>query len=136
MRRGSSSNRSSARDPGVTARLASFKLHFREEHARVVPAAPFAGPGVDLRGDQAREALARAAPIVLWLDAREPGVRVRSLSIDLRSVRVLVTIDDDGAPRPRVVRVDPPASGEILSAAAPLVEFLADLAATKIAARR
>jgi hypothetical protein len=119
----------------IAPRVARFKLHVREEHARIVPAAPFVGPGVDLRGDEARAAIARAAPLVEWLHAREPGVHVRSLSVDLATGRVLVTIDD-GPARPRVVRVDAPQSAELLDAAAPLVAWLADVAAAKIAARQ
>ena len=54
--------------------------------------------------------------------------------MDLTTGRVLVTIDD-GAARPRVVRVDAPASAELVEAAADVVRFLSERAAAKLAAR-
>ena len=113
-------------------RVASFKLRLFEDHARV--ALTSGEIGVDLRGEDARAAFAAARPIFAWLDAREPGARFRSLSMDLTTGRVLVTIDD-GAARPRVVRVDAPASAELVEAAADVVRFLSERAAAKLAAR-
>jgi hypothetical protein len=120
-------------------RLASFKLLVSQERARIVPATndaggAFVGPGVDLVGERARAAIALAQPMLEWLDAREPGVRVRSLSADLASGRVLVTVDDGGE-RPRVLRIDAPSSAELLDRAAPLVAFLIEEARSKIRAR-
>jgi hypothetical protein len=111
--------------------IASFKLRFDEAHVRALPAndedgRPFEGPGIDLRGEAARAAFAAAAPVVSWFTAREPGVRVRSLSLELATGRVLATIAD--TPRPRVVRVDPPASVEIVDAARPLLAYLGEAA--------
>jgi hypothetical protein len=108
--------------------LASYKLRFHDEHVRAVPergldGGPFAGPGVDLRGDAARAILAAAAPIRAWLEAREPGVALRSLSIDRGKQRVLVTIEQDGD-RPRVLRFDPPHAPEIIEAARELERLL------------
>ncbi len=126
--------------------LASFKLRFADEHVRIVPlvdheGCPFRGPGVDLRGEDARGALALAAPIVAWLVAREP-VRVRSLSIDIGKRRILVTyVDPDGgdAQRPRVLRVDErfdaPSASALIELAAPLVARLAVLATAQLARR-
>jgi hypothetical protein len=83
---------------------------------------PFAGPGVDLRGDEARAVLDASAPLDAWLRAREPGVVLRTLSVDRRSLRVLVTLE--AVPRPRVVRFDPPQAIELLEAAKRLEELL------------
>jgi hypothetical protein len=121
--------------------IASFKLNFVEERVRVVPAQglsgePFAGPGIDLIGAEAREVLAQAKPLLAWLDAREP-VRVRSLSFDVARARLLVTVA--ATPRPRVVRIDPRvdagASAELVALAAPLLRRLGDVAAVKLVAR-
>jgi hypothetical protein len=114
------------------APIASFKLRLFEDHARV--ALTSGEPGVDLRGEEARAAFAAARPVFAWLDAREPGARFRSLSMDLATGRVLVTIDD-GTARPRVVRVDAPASLELVAAASDVVAYLTARAAAKVAAR-
>src|SRR5262249_28269367 len=107
--------------------IASFKLHFEEEHVRALPAKNeegglFEGPGVDLRGDAAREAFAAAAPLLAWIESREPGARVRSLSMDLASGRVLATLA--GGKRPRVVRIDSPASVELVDRAHAVLSYL------------
>ncbi len=106
--------------------LASYKLRLREDHVRAVPArdeagCPFAGPGVDVRGEEARPLLLLATPFREWLDAREPGVTLRSVSVDLAAQRVLITVEAMAPDqRPRVVRVDPPHGDELIAAAAPL----------------
>jgi len=119
----------------VTARLAlaSFKLRFHDVHVRAVPArdlsgCPFAGPGVDLRGENARAVLTEVAPIRGWLEAREPGIVLRSLSMDLVKSRVLITLFDQAAnqaaDRPRVLRFDPPSANELEELAQPLLRAL------------
>jgi hypothetical protein len=122
--------------------IASLKLNFVAGRVRIVPArdlsgCPFAGPGVDLVGAEAAAAIGVAAPIVAWLQQREPIV-VRTLSLDVPRGRLLVTIE--GKPRPRVVRIDPSldasASAEILERAAPLLRHLGGVAWDKLAARR
>ncbi|HEU4407432.1 MAG TPA: hypothetical protein VFS43_19355 [Polyangiaceae bacterium] len=124
--------------------LRSFKLHFVEARARVVPArdasgAAFAGPGVDLVGEGAREALALAAPLVAALAAFEPGVVVRSLSVDLAAPRLLASLEPatPGAdPRPRAVRLAEPALVErVLDRAGPLVRHLGERAREALARR-
>jgi hypothetical protein len=121
--------------------LASYKLRFHEDHVRAVPArdlegCPFAGPGVDLRGAEARAILALASPFRAWLEAREPGVTLRSLSVDLASKRVLVTLAPMTADqRPRVVRIDPPHSEELLAGAKQLEAALGDACAVKLRQR-
>jgi hypothetical protein len=118
--------------------LASYKLRFHEGHVRAVPArdeagCAFAGPGVDLRGDEAAAILAHAAPFRAWLDAREPGVTLRSLSVDLASRRVLITLEPMTADqRPRVVRIDPPHSEELLEASKALEASLGTACASKL----
>lgn len=114
----------------TTLRLASYKLRFHEEHVRAVPShdaagCAFAGPGVDLRGEDARAVLALAAPFRAWLEAREPGVELRSLSVDVASGRTLITLAPKAGERPRVVRIDPPHASDLLREAAPLEKQLA-----------
>jgi len=109
--------------------LASFKLRFVDDHVRIVPAEgldghPFHGPGVDLRGQDARACFDLARPMVDWLLARQPSVALRALSVDLRSRRVLVSFDDAHAPagtRPMVLRIEAQDSGELLDLAVPLL---------------
>ncbi len=122
--------------------IASFKLRFIAHHVRVVPATDvrgcaFEGPGVDLIGEEAREAFVLAAPLLGWLNAREP-VTMRTLGIDLRKRRFLGTAEDPGS-RPRVIgideRTDPASVSELLRLAGPLVARLEELAAARIAAR-
>jgi hypothetical protein len=121
--------------------IASFKLNFAERRARVVPArdasgCAFAGPGVDVVGAEADELLALAAPLLRWLEAREP-VRVRSLSLDIGRRRLLVTVE--AVPKPRVVKIDPrvdaAASDELLLLAGPLIVRLGEVVSVKLAAR-
>lgn len=117
----------------------SFKLRFHDEHVRVMPSG-FDGPGVDVRGERAREVFRLAAPVVDWLLARQPSVTLRALSMDLASRRVLVSFEDAHAtqargPRPMVLRIDPPESEELVERAGPLLARLAALAAEAIAKR-
>lgn len=102
----------------------------------------FDGPGVDLVGEVAtRDAFAAAQPLVDWLAAREPGIVVRSLSVDFVRGRVLATYTPEGPPpssgaRPNVIRVDPPLSSELLDLSARLCALLARAAAERLALRR
>ena len=107
---------------------------------RAVPArdeagCPFAGAGVDLRGDEARTILGLAGPIRAWLEAREPGVVLRSLSIDLGERRVLITLEPNPGQRPRVVRVDPPHSEDLLAGARALEAALIEACTSKLRQR-
>jgi len=121
--------------------IASFKLQLALRRVRIVPARdasgrPFTGAGVDLVGAATDEAFALAAPLLRWLEAREP-VRVRSLSLDVARARLLVTLED--APRPRVVKIDPGidagASAELVRLAGPLLAHLGERALAKLAER-
>ena len=121
--------------------IASFKLHFIERRARVVPRSdasgcPFVGPGVDLVGAQAAEVVALAGPLLAWLVAREP-VRVRTLSLDVGRRRLLATLVAE--PRPRVVKIDPGidpgASAQLVALSEPLLDRLGELAREALAAR-
>jgi hypothetical protein len=123
--------------------IASLKLRFFAHHVRVVPLAdprgcPFEGPGVDLFGDAASEAFALAAPLVGWLQAREP-LTLRTLSIDLRKRRVLATAEVADA-RPRVIsideRTDAASVDALVALATPLLLRLGELAAARLEARR
>lgn len=110
--------------------LASYKLRFHDEHVRAVPArdaagCAFAGPGVDVRGAEARAILATAAPpLRAWLEAREPGVVLRTMSMSRgkngdEAPRVLMTLEaTTPGERPRVIRFDMPHAGELVEAAA------------------
>ena len=107
---------------------------------RAVPArdeagCAFAGPGVDLRGGEAEAILALAAPFRAWLEAREPGVVLRSLSVDVASRRVLMTLEPNPGERPRVVRIDAPQADDLLREAAALVAALSAASAEKLRAR-
>ncbi|MDI1451080.1 hypothetical protein [Polyangium sp. 6x1] len=123
--------------------IRSFKLRVADRHVRVVPktdaeGCPFSGPGVDLRGERAAEALAAAAPLFEALASFEPGVVIRSLSFDFERERLLATLDPTtpGAdPRPRVVRIDGPPLRSLLPLAVALAGSLADLAKPVLAAR-
>ncbi len=120
-------------------KLRSFKLRFHEDHVRVMPAS-FDGPGVDVRGDEARRCFDLAKPMIDWLLARQPSVSLRALSVDLEARRVLVSFEDAHAvstrgPRPMVLRIEPPESSELVERAAPLIDRLAELAAAAIAKR-
>ncbi len=124
--------------------LRSFKLHFVEGRARVVPArdaagCAFAGPGVDLVGDDARAALALGAPLVAALVALEPGARVRSLSVDLEAPRLLASLEPsapEADPRPRAVRLAEAHLVErVLAAAGPLLRHLGERAAEALSRR-
>ena len=122
--------------------LASYKLRFHEGHVRAVPArdeegCAFAGPGVDLRGAEAEAILGLATPFRAWLDAREPGVKLRSLSVDLASRRVLITLEPMAAnQRPRVVRVDAMHSDELIAASQALEASLGEACAAKLRNRQ
>ena len=120
-------------------RVRSFKLRFHDEHVRVV-VGDFDGPGVDVRGETARECFSLAEPVLAWLLSRQPSVTLRAVSMNLDTRRVLVSFEDAHAtqsrgPRPMVLRIDPPESSELVDRAAPLVEKLARLATEAIARR-
>lgn len=121
--------------------LASYKLRFHDEHVRAVPArdeagCAFAGPGVDLRGEEARAILGLAGPIRAWLVAREPGVTLRTVSVHSGARRVLITLEPNPGQRPRVVRVDPPHSEELLAGTAVLEAALAVACIRKLRQRK
>lgn len=98
--------------------------------------AGFAGPGVDLRGEDAERVMAAAKPVEAWLLAREPGVVLRSLSVDRGRMRVLVTLEAvSPGERPRVIRFDPPHGSELVEAARDAEQVIAAACAIKIAAR-
>lgn len=118
---------------GDRLRLASYKLRFADRHVRAKPA-DFAGPGVDLRGEDAERILALAKPMIAWLEAREPNIVMRSLSVDHDTQRVLVTLEQPGD-RPRALRFDPPSSTELIEAGAEAERAIADSCAIKIEAR-
>lgn len=124
--------------------IRSFKLRVADRHVRVVPktdaeACPFSGPGVDLRGERASQALAAAGPLFEALASFEPGVVIRSLSFDFERERLLATLEPttpDADPRPRVVRIDGgPALRALLPQATTLAAALSALAAPVLAAR-
>jgi hypothetical protein len=124
--------------------LRSFKLRIADCHVRIVPAkdergCPFSGPGVDLRGEEALCAIEAAEPIARALRALEPGIVIRSVSIDLERPRLLATLaptTPEADPRPRVVRIDDgPALRAILEASGPLQRLLLEAAYRAIAAR-
>jgi hypothetical protein len=94
----------------------------------------FSGPGVDLRGDAAEHIFELARPMIAWLEAREPGIVMRSLSVDRSKPRVLVTLDRAGD-RPRALRFDPPSAIELIDAGAEAERAIAEACARMIARR-
>ena len=94
---------------------------------------PFAGPGVDLRGEDARAAIEAAAPIIAWLVLREPDAKVRAISVRTKAPRVLVSIDAE--PRPRALRFDPPSANELCDAGR-AAERVIEEACMRVLARR
>jgi hypothetical protein len=128
--------------PGARLRLRSFKLHFVERHVRIVPAevdgAPFAGPGVSLRGPVAERALQTAGALVDALRELEPGALVRALSADLAAPRLLVSLpshDPAADPRPRAVRLTGPAAESVLARGGALLALLESCASEALARR-
>lgn len=120
--------------------LASYKLRLNDGHVRAVVArdergCPFSGPGVDLRGEEAAPILALAAPFEAWLHAREPGVVLRSLSVDLVTRRILITLAPAPSERPRVVRIDPPESDALIASSTPITTALGHAAREKLRRR-
>jgi hypothetical protein len=119
-------------------KLASFKLRFHETHVRIMPL-DFDGPGVDVHGDAARACFDLAKPMIDWLLQRDPGVKLRAMSVDLVKRRVLVSFEDAHAiasvVRPIVLRIDPPESSELVDKATSLIARLETLAADAIARR-
>lgn len=124
-------------------RLRSFKLRLVDVHVRVVPATdaagcPFAGPGVDLRGEAAMAAIELAAPLLAALAEVEPGIVVRSLAVDLERPRVTASLEPTthADRRPRVVRIDEGAIlRRLLDASAPICDHLAQEAAGALSRR-
>ncbi|MDI1476077.1 hypothetical protein [Polyangium sp. y55x31] len=125
--------------------IRSFKLRVADRHVRVVPktdaeGCPFSGPGVDLRGERAAQALTAAGPLFEALASFEPGVVIRSLSFDFERERLLATLEPttpDADPRPRVVRIDGgPALRALLPLATTLATSLSALAAPVLAERQ
>lgn len=125
----------------ISLPLGSYKLRLHEGHVRACPSrdesgCPFAGPGVDLRGAEAAAILALAGPFRAWLEAREPGVTLRTLSVDLASRRVLITLEPMALDqRPRVVRIDAPHSEELIAASKHLEAALGEACAAKLRLR-
>jgi hypothetical protein len=96
--------------------------------------ADFVGPGVDIRGQDAARILELAKPMIAWLEAREPGIVMRSLSVDRDKQRVLVTLEQEGA-RPRALRFDPPSATELIDAGARAEAAIGEAAAVRISKR-
>lgn len=121
-----------------------FVLRPRDEHVHAAPATGldgrgFRGPGVDLRGADAREAFDAARPLLEALAELEPGIGVRSVSVDLDRPRVLLTLEPTtpaADARPRVVRLEAGfALDRLLDAAAPVIELLTDRVASALQRR-
>jgi hypothetical protein len=97
----------------------------------------FEGPGVDLRGEAAAAALRAAGPMIAWLDAREPGVLVRSISVRTDGPRVLVSLAPaDTQTRPRAIRFDPPYANELRDAGREAERVIGEACARALERRR
>ena len=125
----------------VALPLASYKIRIHDAHVRAVPArtsdgSAFAGPGVDLRGEDARAVIEAARPVIAWLDAREPGVDVRSISVRTAGPRVLVSLAPAGLDqRPRAVRFEPPHADDLRAAATEAERLIGEACARALARR-
>jgi hypothetical protein len=128
--------------PTTALPLVSYKLRLLDAHVRAVPActndgAPFDEPGVDLRGADAAEAIAAARPLISWLDAREPGVEVRSISVKTAGPRVLVSVGANAADaRPRAIRIDPPYAEELRAAGLEAERVIGEACSRALSRRR
>ena len=95
---------------------------------------------MDLRGEAADEAIGQAGPLLDAIRAFEPGVVIRSVSIDLEKQRLLATLDPttpEADERPRVVKIEGgPAMRGLMPLAEVLAAALARLAKPVLAARR
>lgn len=84
--------------------------------------------------------IAAAAPVITWLDAREPGVIVRSISIRTDGPRVLVSAEPVATPlgdtRPRALRFDPPFADELRRAAAEAERLIGEACVRALERRR
>ena len=131
----------SATGPGSALPLTSYRIHLEDVHVRAVPArdargASFVGPGIDLRGADAHAAIEAARPVVAWLDAREPGVVVRSISVKTEGPRVLISLAPLGAdPRPRAMRFEGSYATELRDAARDAERVIGE-ACSRVLARR
>lgn len=82
---------------------------------------------MDVRGVEARAVLEASGPVRAWLEAREPGIQLRSLSVDRVRLRVLVTLQPAaGELRPRVLRFDAPYATELIEAASDVEARISD----------
>lgn len=120
--------------------LASFKLRPHDAHVRVVLAespegGAFEGPGVDLRGPSAQEVFELCEPVFSWLLVHAPRATVRSVSFDMRSRRVLATLDVPGSDKPAVLRVEGEESAELFAAARAALPRMLALSALALARR-
>lgn len=70
--------------------------------------------------------MAATTEVLTWLRAREPGVDLRSLSVDLVRPRVLLTLVPPPGERPRALRFDPPSADELIAAAHPAESVIAE----------
>ena len=118
--------------------MRAFKLRFHDQHVRIVVGDTVAG--VDVRGPDAEGCFEAARPMLDWLLAREPGVKLRALSVDLGRPRVIVSFEDPHATtshvRPMVLRIEAAEATELLDRAAPLIARLTALAEAALARRR
>jgi hypothetical protein len=76
---------------------------------------------VDLFGADFAAVAKAAQPMIDWLVAREPGVVVRSISVN--DARILVSLE--ASPKPRAIRIEEPSLRE---AALPAERVIDDLA--------
>lgn len=124
--------------------LRSLKVHRREGYARAVPredgaGCPFAGPGVTVQGEAYGRVAVAAERLYASLASFEPGIVVRSLSLDFDARRLLAVLEPtvpDADPRGRVVRIDGGAFEVVAAAATELVEELGREARLALERRR
>lgn len=122
-----------------------FKLRPWDRHVHAVAATGpdgerFEGPGVDMRGARAEEVFEAGEPLWAALQELEPGIRIRSLSLDLERPRLLATLEPttpEADPRFRVIRLD---AGfpldRVVAASRPVIELLTTRVADALQRRR
>jgi hypothetical protein len=122
--------------------LTSFKLRYFETHVRIVVATvdgrPFEGPGADVFGPDAEQILKLGEPMVHWLKARDPSVRVRGISCDLKKSQVLISYqagEGIAAEKPIALKVHAPENDELMATARSMIAALTAAASKRIQAR-
>ena len=123
--------------------LRSWKAHFDERRLRLVPrqgagGEPFDGPGIDVLGPELEGVLVALDPVRAWIEAREIGAFVRSMSFDFDRGRALATLrfDEPAKRQVHALRVDEAESTALFDLARAASDVLGRAAAVVLARRK